>query len=190
MYWDRLKIKNLSFLVLFMGILSVYGQDSLVYRHQLGVGLPKLVNHVFSIDENAFLLNYRYQVSEKVNLRFGVDFKVATNESDLNFVAGKFGVDKQIKRFNKWVFYLGSDITCRYLRDPLINSDAIKVTNQVLLGIMYYFDEHFSMSMEPYLAFEYNYYNDRDSFDLDQQNQHWFSSYIGGVGFLQLNFHF
>lgn len=182
--------KSILILGLLFSIQKATAQDSLVYKHQIGVGLPKLINHIFSVDQNSFLLNYRYRYSNKMALRSGLDFSLTSNNETPSFFALKLGFDRTVKTFKKWNVYYGLDLTGGYLWDPDIKSDNVRIGTHLLLGINYFVGPHFSVAMEPYLAYSFNYFHDHDTLDPDQQHKSWHQLGLGGVGFLIVNFHF
>lgn len=169
--------------------LQLLAQDS-SYHHQIGIGVPKLVKHVFSVDENSFLLSYRNTSCPKINFRGGLDFSFTNREDDINYYAVKLGVDTYLKKFKKWDVYTGIDVSFRYAYSDLLKTVNTRASLNVLFGIMYKVSPHFSISTEPYLFFASNYFNDEDTYDVNQKNQKWESFGMGGVGFLSVNFHF
>lgn len=164
-------------------------QDSIVH-HQIGLGVPKLIKHVFAVDENSFLLNYRYNSYKKINFRAGLDFSLTNKEGEQSYYAFKLGTDTYLKKVKKWELYTGIDISYRYAYDDLLKTVNTRVGGNLFLGIMYKFGPHFSISTEPYLFVSSHFYNDEDTLDTEQQNQKWTEFGLAGIGFLMLNFHF
>lgn len=160
------------------------------FKHQIGIGLPKFVNHLFPKDANSYLINYRYNSLKTINLRTGFDFSFSSKEDDIQNHAFRLGIDVYLKRFPKWDLYGGLDINYSFSEDKLLKTVTFRTGPTILFGIMYRFSENFSISTEPNLFIAYNFFTDLDSFDLDEKNRKWTDIGIGGVGFLNLNFHF
>ena len=168
---------------------QLLAQDSTTH-HQIGIGVPKLVKHAFTADVNSFLLNYRNSSLKGINFRTGLDFSFTNKEDETNYYAIKLGADTHLKTFKKWDVYSGLDLNFRYAYDALLKTTNTRTSINLLLGIMYKFGPHFSISTEPYLYLASSFFNDEDTYDTDQKNQRWTSLGLSGVGFLTLNFHF
>ena len=181
-------VKIILFLVLLFPLKGLRAQDSL--NHQIGIGLPKLIQHVFTVDPNSYLLNYRNSSLKGIQLRAGLDFYNSNKGTEINYLATKLGFDFVLGDYSKWILYSGLDLTYSKSYDNLLKTDTQRLGGHAFLGIMFHISEHFSISTEPYIFVAKDSFNDEDSFDPSQQDQSWTSFGISGVGFLVVNFHF
>jgi hypothetical protein len=157
-------------------------------KHQVGIGINKFVKFIFPIDQNAFLLEYRYNIIKDCYLRSAVNFDINTQENKVFQGGLKAGFDFQLVKSDNWYFYIGADIFCDYLHLENINRDFYGLGIIALLGIQYRINKNFSICLEPNVFIRSNIKIDHSTFSRENKSQ-WYQSGLGKIGYIQLNFH-
>lgn len=157
-------------------------------KHQIGIGVNKFMKFIFPIDQNAFLLEYRYNLFSDCYLRSAINFDINTQESKVFQGGLKAGFDFQLVRSDNWYFYSGADIFCDYLHLENINRDFYGLGIIALLGIQYRISKNFSICLEPNIFLRSNITIDHSTFSKENTSQ-WYQSGLGKIGYIQLNFH-
>ena len=158
-------------------------------KHQVSIGISKFINSVFASDKNAYDLNYRYTLNEKIHLRAAALYN--KDDSDGGFIESgfKFGIDKKLKIYEKWSFYYGIDLIGTYFNQKNINKDQYMIGALPFLGIQYNISKNFSFSIEPALYVRHYIVIDKATFSKDNKTT-WTESGLGKLGYITANFHF
>lgn len=158
-------------------------------KHQLGIGISNFINSAFSSDVNAYNLEYRYKYNTKTSLRAGASYE--RDDSESGFIDGgvKFGIDRNLKKYQKWTFYYGVDLMANLSSYKNVNKDQYNFGIAPLLGIQYNVSPNFSLSIEPNIYFKYYKVIDKSTFLSDNITE-WTQSGFGKLGYIQVNFHF
>jgi hypothetical protein len=164
-------------------------ENSDLTKHQIGIGISKFVNSAFPSDKNAYSINYRYQLNEKISLRSGVIYEKDDSESGFIDIGLKLGVDKKLKSFEKWYFYYGIDLMSNFTNYKNIDKDQYMLGAISFIGIQFNISKNFSFSVEPGIYLRHNITVDNATFANDKKTS-WTESGLGKLGYVNLNFHF
>jgi hypothetical protein len=177
--------------IFFFYVNGLHAQDSLSHRNQkqqIGFDSSRILK-LLEADENTFDLNYRLAVSEHYSLRAGLSyFYTSRAEGELD-TRLRFGVDYIFKQHDNWDFYTGGDILFSY---EGLDGHERRTTSygfSPVLGFLYRIGDHFSLSVEPRLLFNYNRFIDEDNFGSDSDDK-WFEVELSDFAQIQFNFHF
>ena len=179
----------LTIVLLSYSLLYAQDKSTSFLKHQVGIGATEFINSVFSSDDNAYGVEYRYHKSDMIAYRAGISYLQDTSVDGFIDIGLKAGIDKQLKKFKKWEFYYGIDLLTNYSNFESNNKDLFKVGIAPFFGIMLNISDNFSLSTEPLFFIRYNYLKDNDTFETDNTKD-WVQAGLGKIGFLQLNFHF
>jgi hypothetical protein len=157
-------------------------------KHQIGIGMNRLVKYVFPSDQNAFLLEYRYNFFRDCHLRSAVNFDINTQENGVFQWGIKTGLDFQIAKYDNWFFYSGTDVFYDFSHFENINRDFFSYGLIALLGIQCRIGKNFSICLEPSVFIRSNVIIDYSTFNRSNKSQ-WYQTGLGKIGYLQLNFH-
>jgi len=170
---------------------GLHAQDSSSHRsqkHQIGFDSSRIFK-LLEEDENTFDLNYRLAVSENYSLRAGLSYfytSRAEKELDTRF---RVGLDYIFKQEKNWFFYTGGDLLFAYEGLDGHQRRTTSLGISPLLGILFHIGNHFSLSVEPRLLFNYNRFVDEDNFGSDSDEK-WFEVELSDIAQIQFNFHF
>ena len=177
--------------ITFFYVNGLYAQDSLSHRsqkHQIGFDSSRILK-LLEDDENTFDLNYRLTLSEHYSFRTGLNyFYTSRAEGELD-TGLRVGLDYIFKRHENWIFYTGGDLLFSY---EGLDGHERRTTSfgiSPVLGILFHIGDHFSLSLEPRLLFNYNRYVDEDNFGVDSE-EGWFEIELSDIAQIQFNFHF
>lgn len=169
-----------------LGFPKVNAQDSLrTNRHQIGLNAANFL--VFLEEQkNDFDVTYR-RVSENHALRVGLNYYQITTDDGRLDIALKVGYDRNIcKNCGKWDVYYGVDLLGGYESFESSGRKSYRIGLAPFIGVMFHLGKNFSISTEPSLYTNFNWYKETKTFSLDNTGQ-WFESGLGNVGQLQLN---
>lgn len=188
--------KNFIKITVVLFSLTLYSQNETtnlsnpnLIKHQVGIGISKFINSAFSSDLNAYNIEYRYKYSNKTSLRSGISYEKDNSEN--GFINGgiKFGIDRQLRKYEKWTYYYGIDLFGNYSNYKNTNKDIYSFGVTPLIGMQYNISQNFSISIEPMLYIKYNIVVDNLTFDRNNKKE-WAETGLGKLGYIQLNFHF
>lgn len=163
--------------------------DNTIPKHQIGIGISKFVNSAFTSDKNAYSINYRYALTEKIHVRAGALYEKDDSEGGFTDFGIKLGADKIIKNYTKWHFYYGIDVMTNYNNYKNINKNQYMLGIMPFLGIQFNLSQNFSFTVEPGFYVRHNIVVDHATFSNDNRNS-WTESGLGKLGYVNLNFHF
>jgi Outer membrane protein beta-barrel domain len=158
-------------------------------KHQIGIGISNFINSAFSSDKGAFEVEYRYKFNTKISFRTGGIYQKDDSEDGFVETGLKLGVDRNLKKYKKWNFFYGLDLTGTYSKFKNINKDNYSYGIAPFIGIQYKISDNFSLSIEPNLYIKQNIIVDNSTFSIDNKTK-WTESGLGKLGYIQLNFHF
>ena len=189
-----MKTANLFFLLIYLSSVSLCAQinevdKNKVIKNQVGIGISRFINSVFSSDINAYTVEYRYLVSDKNALRSGISYEATDDNSGFLLIGLKLGFDRSLRKYEKWNFYYGADLLSSYSNFKNLNKDQYIVGVSFLLGIQYKISKNFSLSVEPNLFIKQDIFVDNATFLKDKVSRTTTSG-LGKIGYIQLNFHF
>jgi hypothetical protein len=188
--------KNFIITIVLLFSFTLYSQNEIknlsnpnLIKHQIGIGISKFINSAFSSDINAFNIEYRYKYSNKTSLRSGLSYEKDGSEN--GFINGgvKFGIDRLLRKYEKWTYYYGLDLIGNYSNYKNINKDIYSFGTTQFIGIQYNASQNFSISIEPMLYIKNNIVIDNSTFDINKKKE-WVETGLGKLGYIQLNFHF
>ena len=190
-------MRKINFYILFLLIsLKSFSQveeqniiETKPIKNQVGIGISRFINSAFSSDVNAYSVEYRCIVSQKNALRAGLSYEKTSDDSGITLLGLKLGFDKNLRSFDKWNFYYGSDIFSTYSNFKNLNKDEYIIGLSILLGIQYKISKNFSLSIEPNLFIKEDIFVDNATF-LKNKISKTTSSGLGKLGYIQVNFHF
>ncbi len=158
-------------------------------KNQVGIGISKFVNSAFSSDKNAYNIEYRFRINEKIAYRAGINYEKDSSESGYLEGGIKIGIDKTFRQYDYWNFYYGIDFFGNYSNYKNTNKDIYSYGISPLLGIQYVISKNFSISIEPSIYVKCVRVIDHATFNPNNTIT-WTESGLGKLGYIQLNFHF
>ncbi len=158
-------------------------------KHQVGFNATESLRLFENETENTYKLNYRYKLNPFTALRSGINYRYNSSDNGTFLLDLKAGVDQVFKKSDKWRFYYGADLVGGV--EKLSNSTRrnYHIGLAPFLGILFYFDEHFSVSTEPGLLAGIHWFNNSDSFNPDN-SEIWVEMDLVNVGQIVISIHF
>lgn len=140
-------------------------------------------------DEKYYKIQYRYLRGNQTNVRGGLNFFLDTSLKTGFDIDLSIGMDRVFRVYEKWSFYYGIDAIGGL--EKLRSGDRwnYKAGLSPLIGIQYKIDNHFSISVEPAILFEMNYYKDYGTFN-PKNSDLWYVISIVNTGTIRLGFQF
>lgn len=141
------------------------------------------------VEPNAYALVARWIQQERYAFRGGLSYSHSTQENGSTELGLRVGYDRFFVRDGRWRFYAGLDIVA--LHEAFGGGDrrTYKAGLSPLVGFMFFVSPRFSLATEPRFVALYNRFTDDDAFRTDN-TETWYTFEIGGIGHLQINFHF
>lgn len=179
--------------VIIMNISSASAQkaeaDDVYLRHQIGFNAAETIRLLNKESDNAFKINYRYKINSVTAIRSGISYSLNTSDSGRLRLDVKAGIDKEFKQSGKWRFYTGGDMTGGTEKISSGGRRNYQFGFIPFLGMLFYVNEHLSLSTEPGLLFQLRHYKNNNSFNPDN-SETWVEMNIVNVGQFMISFHF
>ena len=162
-------------------------QDEL--KHHIIIRAADFLRVFTKEDEKYYKIQYRFLRENQINIRSGLNFSLDTSLKTGFDIDVSIGLDRVFRSYDKWSFYYGIDAIGGL--EKLRSGDRWNYTAGLspLIGIQFKIDNHFSISIEPALLFEMNYYKDYGTFNPNNSDL-WYTINIINTGTIRLGFMF
>lgn len=181
------------FFLLFCDIRVTTGQNSedlgVNQKHQIGFHATDTFRFIRQESDKKYKINYRYMMNPTTALRSGFNYRLNTGGTGSLQFDVRAGMDKEFKRSNRWRFYAGGDLLGGVEKMSGSSRRNYHAGLAPILGILFFVDDHFSISTEPGLLMELRYYKDENTFN-PSNSKTWLEMSIINVGQFILSFHF
>lgn len=168
----------------------VAAQDDAPFPYQIGLEAAEFLKLLEEQDEpGAYALVGRWVRGEHHALRIGLSYRHNTREDGTLEVGARLGADRFFVRDGRWRFYVGADVVGLYEGFGGGDRRTVRAGVSPLLGFMFFISPRFSVSTEPRLVALYNRFTETDSFR-EEDTEAWYTFELGGIGQLQVSFHF
>lgn len=174
-----------------VGVGHAVAQDAEApFSYQVGLEAAEFVKLFEEEDEPyTYTLVARWIRQDRHAVRGGLSYRHSTHETGTLEVGVRVGYDHLFVRDGRWRFYAGADIVL--LHEAFSGGDrhTSKAGLSPLMGFMFFISPRFSLATEPRFVALYNRFTDSSTFSLDAPET-WYTFALGGIGHLQVNFHF
>lgn len=158
-------------------------------RHQVGFNATESIRLFDQEMDQVYKLYYRLRVAPRTTLRSGVNYRMNTSGKGMLELNIKAGADREFRRSGNWRFYSGFDLDGGIEELASSTRKNYRAGLTPFLGILYYIDNHFSISTEPGLMMGVLWYKNEDTFNPDN-SETWVEMNFSNVGQIIISLHF
>jgi hypothetical protein len=160
-----------------------------ITRHQVGFNASEALRVFERPRGDHYKINYQYKFNQKSSFRAGVNYSLDTSGAGSIKIGVKTGWQKIFKDYGAWKFYYGADAISEFEKFSSSSRRNYEMGAGPLFGVIFYMNDHFSISTDTNLFFRLKHYNDPDSFNPDN-SETWIAMDIANIGQLVLSVHF
>lgn len=158
-------------------------------RHQLGYNATETIRLFQRESEHVYKLYYRYQLNSSSFLRSGLNYSLDTSGQGSLDIDIKIGFDRVFKTSGKWRFYAGGDFMGGFEKFSSSSRKNYIAGAGPFFGVIFFLNEHFSLSTEPGLFFKVKYYKNTNTFN-PENSETWVEMDMVNVGQIIMSVHF
>lgn len=158
-------------------------------RHQVGFNASEALRVFERPRGDHYKVYYLYNFTKATSLRTGLNYSLDTSGTGSLKIGIKTGWKRVFKDYGKWKFYLGGDIIAEYEKFSSSSRRNYEAGVGPLFGVIFYMNDHFSVSTDTNLFFKVKHYNNPDSFN-PVNSETWVIMDIANIGQLILSVHF